>query len=182
MQADMDDLPDYLRNKKQSPWRLVAIIGIGSAITILGMVLFAQPIVIDIAKLKQAVRIGGKPIFEQTSQAIMQQPEVPIYQQLASIQPQSTTRRDQANPSQEQSTTERQTAFNDLNYTPKGAANVVTFKELPVQKELAPEKKASMVTIVGDSNAKRDSCWMHKNGSIAKRDCKQSVDLYLRNK
>jgi hypothetical protein len=182
MQADMDDMPDYLRAKKKNPWRMVAIVGIGSAITISAMALFTQPIEIDLAQLKAAVRIGGKPIFEQAPQAIMQQPEVPINQQFESVQPKSITRWDQANPPQVQSTSDRQTVFNDRNYTPKGAANVVNFTEVPAQNEPEPAKTAGMVTIVEDSNAKKDYCWMHRNGSIEKRECKRETDLYLRNK
>jgi hypothetical protein len=182
MQADMDDMPDYLRAKKKSPWRMVAFLGIGSAITFSVMALFTQPIAIDIAKLKDAVRIGGKPIFEQTPQAIMQQPEVPINQQFEPVQEKSISRRDQANPPQEQSTSDRQTVFNDRNYTPKGAANIVSFVEVPAQNEPEPAKTAGMVTIIEDSNAKKDYCWMHPNGSIEKRDCKRKMDLYLRNK
>ena len=32
MKSDWDDAPDYIRNKKPSPWRMVAILGGGSAI------------------------------------------------------------------------------------------------------------------------------------------------------
>ena len=177
MHVDKDDIPEYLRRKTRSPWRMVAILGVGSAITWTLLMIFAEPIAIDVARLKNAVRIGGEPIFEEPQQIVMQQPQGQIYRQS-----ESESRWEQTDPTQEEIAPERQTAFNDRNYAPKGAANVVKFKEVPVQKELEPARKASMVTIVGDSNAKADRCWIHREGSIEKRECKQQMDLYLRNK
>lgn len=177
MRAEQDDMPAYLRTKNTSPRRSLAIFGIGSVIACTLMVLFARPVVIDIVQLKNAVRIGGQPIFEQSLQVVTQEPQGKIYRQSESVpsweQPETT---------QKEIVSERQTAFDELNYTPKGAVNVVKFKEAPVQMAPQPTPKASMVTIVGDSNAKRDYCWMHKEGSIKKRECKQQVDLSLRNK
>lgn len=177
MHVDRDDIPEYLRRKKRNPWRMFSLLGIGSAITCTLLVLFAQPVVIDIVQLKNALRVGGQPVFAQSQQVVIQQPPGQIYQQL-----ESATRWEQSGTTQKEMVSGRQTAFNDLNYTPKGAVNVITFEEIPIHKALESSRKASMVTIVGDSNAKRDFCWMHKEGSIEKRDCKQQVDLYLRNK
>lgn len=53
MRAEKDDIPDYLRpSKKQGPWRMLAILGVGSAIFWGLVTVFAKPIVIDVAQLK----------------------------------------------------------------------------------------------------------------------------------
>lgn len=66
MKVDKEDLADYLRHpKKRGPWRGIAITGIGSAIFVALVAVFAKPIVIDVAQLKQAIRFGGEPIFSQ---------------------------------------------------------------------------------------------------------------------
>lgn len=66
MKSDWDDAPDYLRSKtKPSPWRMVTILGVGSAITWGVIALFAKPIVINVDQLKQAIHVDGKPLFSQ---------------------------------------------------------------------------------------------------------------------
>ncbi|WP_234035835.1 hypothetical protein [Ectopseudomonas mendocina] len=63
MKSDCEDAPDYLRNKKKpGPWRMVAILGVGSAITWGVIAMFAKPIVIDVDQLKQAIHVDGKPL------------------------------------------------------------------------------------------------------------------------
>jgi hypothetical protein len=80
MKSDWDDAPDYIRNnKKQSPWRTVVILGVGSAITWGLIALFAKPIVIDVNQLKQAIRVDGQPIFSQQPA----QPSAPAYSEPA---------------------------------------------------------------------------------------------------
>ena len=65
MKADRDDAPEYLRSKRESPWRMVAVLGLGSAITWGLIALFAKPIVIDVDQLKNSIRFGGQPLFSQ---------------------------------------------------------------------------------------------------------------------
>lgn len=80
MKSDWDDAPDYLRSKKKpGPWRMVAILGVGSAITWGVIAMFAKPIVINVDQLKQAIHVDGKPLFsqKQTPQP-HSEPEEPI--------------------------------------------------------------------------------------------------------
>lgn len=66
MKTDRDDAPDYLRSKKKpGPWRVAAILSVGSAIAWTVITLFAKPIVIDVDQLKQAIHIDGKPLLGQ---------------------------------------------------------------------------------------------------------------------
>ncbi len=49
MRSDWDDAPDYLRNrKKPSPWRFLAILGIGSAVLSALAFTFGKPVVLDV--------------------------------------------------------------------------------------------------------------------------------------
>ena len=66
MKSNRDDAPDYLRSKKKpGPWRMLAILGVGSAITWGVIAMFAKPIVINVDQLKQAIHVDGKPLFSQ---------------------------------------------------------------------------------------------------------------------
>ena len=80
MKTDWDDAPEYLRSKKKpGPWRMVAILGVGSAITWGVIAMFAKPIVINVDQLKQAIHIDGKPLFsQQPAPQPYSEPEEPI--------------------------------------------------------------------------------------------------------
>jgi hypothetical protein len=79
MKSDWVDAPDYIRsNKEQSPWRMVVILGVGSAITWGLIALFAKPIVIDVNQLKQAIRVGGQPLFSEQPAQAYSEPTAPI--------------------------------------------------------------------------------------------------------
>lgn len=136
MKSDWDDAPDYLRNdKKQSPWRMVVILGVGSAITWGLIALFAKPIVIDVNQLKQAIRVDGQPLFGEPPA----QPQAPAYSEpavsirLPSLSLESTQQVVQPPASKaeiewlermEVIATERaKNNFNDNNYRPKQPAN-----------------------------------------------------------
>lgn len=132
MKSDWDDAPDYIRNnKKPSPWRTVVILGVGSAITWGLIALFAKPIVIDVNQLKQAIRIGGQPVFSEQPAQTYSEPLQPIQEAPAPFEPAPQV----AQPSPSQADIEwseqqaalavqrSQNSFNDNNYTPKQPQN-----------------------------------------------------------
>ena len=135
MKSDWDDAPDYIRNnKKQSPWRTVVILSVGSAITWGLIALFAKPIVIDVNQLKQAIRVGGQPVFGEQSAQTYSEPLQPIQEAPAPFEHAPQV----AQPSPSQADIEwseqqaalavqrSQNSFNDNNYTPKQPASTYT--------------------------------------------------------
>ena len=135
MRPDKEDMPTYLRSKKETgPWRMVAILGVGSAITWGVIALFAKPIVINVDQLKQAIHVDGKPLFsQQPAPQPYSEPEEPI--RLASIpidspaqnvQPYQQTQAIEWTEQSGQVAGElRQTDFNDQNYTPRLDVNTM---------------------------------------------------------
>ena len=74
--------------------------------------------------------------------------------------------------------TSRQTAFNDQNYIPRGADNVVAFRvgSDPDQgKESAKEAKLTIVR--QPASMKERACWLYRQGSIESRNCRASIGL-----
>lgn len=137
MRSDWDDAPEYLRNKrKPSPWRLLAFLGIGSAVVSALAITFGKPIVLDVNQIKQGIYVGGKPWFNQEPVQPMQpvsRPSIASYE----APPAEPAPAPQQRPlSQEEidwfeeRTTEavqsRQTSFNDSNYTPRQPASTYT--------------------------------------------------------
>ncbi|OLU15196.1 hypothetical protein BVH01_15265 [Pseudomonas sp. PA1(2017)] len=174
MKAEKDDVPDYLKpRKKQGPWRTLAILGVGSAIFWGLVTVFAKPIVIDVAQLKQAIRFGGEPIFSQQP-AQPQQPPAEALQGndqdwIRSSQAQQTI---QANRELEewsrqraQETQERQTSFNDSNYKPKPIANTYAASTYQSQPASQPQRQQRKQV----REVSKSSYWSWENGHQKKR-------------
>ncbi|MOA07403.1 hypothetical protein D3C78_1270960 [compost metagenome] len=79
----------------------------------------------------------------------------------------------------------KQTVFNDRNYAPRGADNVVPSytPSINFQSEEPQQTKGVRVTVVGETyDMKEAACWPLREGSIEKRNCKLGVGLYYRNR
>lgn len=153
MKADKDDIPEYLRpRKKQGPWRTLAILGVGSAIFCGLVAVFAKPIVIDVAQLKQAIRFGGEPLFSQQpaqpkqppSEALQGNDQDWIRSTPAQQNIQANRELEEWSRQRAQETQERQTSFNDSNYKPKQTVN--TYAALKYQQIAAATPEPSKKT------------------------------------
>ncbi|MBF7144767.1 MULTISPECIES: hypothetical protein [Pseudomonas] len=75
----------------------------------------------------------------------------------------------------------RQTVFNDQNFTPRGADNVVTFAKEPIPATESPPTKRVPVTIVAQpTSMKTRLCRPYAPGSIELRNCHAQVGLRFR--
>ena len=70
----------------------------------------------------------------------------------------------------------KQNVFNDSNYTPQGAHNVVPAVSTYQPKEIQAPRKKQEIVVVGKETRIRDFC-PFREGSIERRNCKMSVDL-----
>jgi len=75
----------------------------------------------------------------------------------------------------------RQTVFNDQNFVPKGAENVIAFR---VSSELTPRpeapKKAKLTIVRQPPSMKERVCYPYRQGSTESRNCRASVGLKRR--
>lgn len=165
MKSDWDDAPDYIRNnKKQSPWRTVVILGVGSAITWGLIALFAKPIVIDVNQLKQAVRVNGQPLFGEQQAQTYSEPLQPIQRAPAPFEPAPQVAQPQLSQadiawSEQQAALavqRSQNSFNDGNYTPKQPTN--TYSEPAIQQVAADSSNAERRT--NNTRRERTSKWI----------------------
>lgn len=76
------------------------------------------------------------------------------------------------------SDTNRQTAFNDQNFTPRGADNVIAFPASAyISSRDEPSKKAKLAIVRQSPSMKDRACWPYRQGSIERRNCRFSVGL-----
>lgn len=192
MKADMDDMPEYLKTrKKDSPWRMVAIMAIGTGVVVGGLSLFGGGF-IDSAK-----KIASGDGLRDDIGLLQPQPK-----QQESARPQgAVARRETYTPPQtfrteeplvierggayepEPTQPERQTVFNDQNYRPQRAVNVVSLKT-PAASEtpkVGTPKQQEIVVVGKEETRLRDFC-PYKPGTIEHRNCKMRMDLHSRNR
>lgn len=73
---------------------------------------------------------------------------------------------------------DRQTSFNDQNFVPAGAHNIVTFHHSPGDSPRVEAPAKVKLTIVRQTPSMRDrACWPYRQGSIEARNCRLSVGL-----
>ncbi len=75
----------------------------------------------------------------------------------------------------------RQTSFNDQNFVPTGAHNIVTFNHSPSIPPRTESLQKVKLTIVRQTPSMKDrACWPFRQGSIESRNCRLSVGLKYR--
>ncbi|SFP09762.1 hypothetical protein SAMN05216190_1054 [Pseudomonas borbori] len=156
MKAERDDAPVHLRTKTEGPWRMIAILGVGSAITWGLIALFAKPIVIDVYQLKQAIRVGGQPLFSelpaQPAAQAYSEPAAPI--RLPSIPLEHVQRQVTQQPSKADiewfermeaiAIKRSQNSFNDDNYKPKQPENTYNPPAIAVAPVVSERKQRNV--------------------------------------
>lgn len=137
MRSDWDDAPEYLRSKKKdSPWRFLAILGIGSVILLGLAALFAEPIAQDINQIKSGTNVTGKTWFNQQPTEPAQpvgEPSLAQYDTpIPSAAPEANGQRPLTQAEIEwfeeasaRAIERKQTSFSDENYTPRPLANTM---------------------------------------------------------
>lgn len=192
MKADMDDMPEYLKTRKQeSRWRMVAIMAIGTGVVVGGLGLFGGGF-IDRAK----TIASGNGLRDDIG-LLQPQPK----QQESARPPGVVARRETYTPPQisrteeplviemggayepEPTKPERQNVFNDQNYRPQGAANVVSFNATTIpgySQKVMPQQQQEVVVIGKRETRISDYC-PGREGSIARRNCKARWELNARN-
>lgn len=137
MRSDWDDAPEYLRSKKKdSPWRFVAIVGIGSVILLGFAALFAEPIAHDINQIQSGTNVTGKIWFNQEPTEPAHPVSEPSLAQYATPEPSAAPEAkgqraltqaeiEWFEAASARAIESKQTSFSDDNYTPRPTVNTM---------------------------------------------------------
>lgn len=192
MHADTEDMPEHLKSKKQEgPWRLVAIMGVGTAIVWGAITLFGkgfidnansikdgQGLTPDIGLTRTAPKGEGERTESVRQEGYYQQPRVQGVDEV--VIRDNNEGEEGGTPDQR-----KQTTFNDRNYRPTGAVNVVSFNQEAYEDStrVAPIQKQKKIVVIGKQNRTEDWVCSYSGGegSIRKRDCKARFQLENRN-
>ncbi|PIA70714.1 hypothetical protein [Pseudomonas sediminis] len=181
MKADRDDAPEWLtsRPSKGSNLKVVLAGTIGTVVTLGALTLagqaFMQNTVKDLAANSQPPK--PKPVAEITrAEPAPRNDWDRIVEEQARRDAMSTQQPEQ--PTGSDSPAVKQTVFNDQNYTPRGADNVLSLRD--TYKPAEPEKPADKVRVTVIKETKDSTCWPLKEGSIERRNCRLGVGLNYR--
>ncbi|WP_296270574.1 hypothetical protein [Pseudomonas sp. UBA6323] len=181
MKADREDAPEWLTSKPRKSVNMAAIVAgvIGMVITLgaltLGGQAFMKNTVKNLAANSQQPK--PKPVAEITrSEPTPRSDWDRIVEEQARRDAMSQQQTEQ--PTGSDNPAVKQTVFNDQNYTPRGADNVLSLHDTYQPAE--PEKQAGKVRVTVIKETKDQTCWPLKEGSIERRNCKSHIGLNYR--
>ncbi|MCI0918252.1 hypothetical protein JNA64_13855 [Pseudomonas stutzeri] len=136
MRSDWDDAPEYLRSKKKdTPWRFVAILGIGSVVLLGLAALFTDPIAQDLNRIKSGANVTGNTWFNQepTEPAPVSEPSLAQYDtpkpspatEAKGQRPLTQAEIEWFEAASARTIERKQTSFSDENYTPRPTVNTM---------------------------------------------------------
>lgn len=182
MKDDRHDAPEWITssNRKRSKLKMVIPGLIGTVITI-GALHFAsqtllQGSVKNIAERRQ--QPNPTPVAE-IRRAEAQTDWDKVVEEQARRDAMSQTQSEL--PTITENSATKQTVFNDLNYKPRGADNVLAFEDTyqPIEREKPAEKMR--VTVIKEKQKLKDWVCGSPNGRVEQRNCKSRVGLQYRN-
>nr|WP_256833247.1 hypothetical protein [Pseudomonas oleovorans] len=182
MKAERDDAPEWLtsRPSKGSNLKVVLAGTIGTVVTLGVLTLAGQAFMQNTVKNLAENRQQPKP----TPVAEVSRAEPAprndwdrIVEEQARRDAMSQQQPEQ--PTGSDSPAAKQNIFNDHNYTPRGADNVLSLRE--TYKPAEPEKPAGKVHVTVIKETKDQKCWPLKEGSIERRNCKTKIGLSNKN-
>lgn len=183
MKAEWKDAPEYIRRRPRKGavgWLIPGLIG--TAITLAALQMVSSAFLKGTAQGIADKRIQSKPapiteikraepaatkdwdrvVEEVAARGATPQPQTP--------QPQAAM----AEPAP------KQTVFNDKNYVPQGATNIVPATRVIPEPAATITPRQKEIVVVGKESRISDFC-PGGDGSIERRNCKASVNLNLRN-
>lgn len=184
MKADWNDAPEYITRHQRRSRRLAMLIPglIGTVITLAVLQMAGSAFLQGAAQRIAEKRIQPKPApvveisraepapqrdWDKVVEKVAARGAIP---QPQTTQPQVTT----AEPSA------KQTIFNDTNYVPQGATNIVPAERVAPERTIVIPSSRKEIVVVGKESRLSDFC-PGGTGSITRRNCKAAVNLNTRN-
>ena len=180
MKADWNDAPEYIRtySRKRSavagliPWLIGTVITLGLLQMVSSSLLTGtvqklaekriQPKPAPVAEITRAepaaTKDWGRVVEDVAARGATFQPQTP--------QPQAATA--ESPP--------KQTVFNDKNYVPQGATNIVPATRISPEPTVITPSRQKEIVIVGKESRLSDFC-PYREGSVERRNCKASINL-----
>lgn len=185
MKADLSDAPEHIRpssrRSRANAWIIPSVIGTCISLGLLQVAASAFLSETAQSLTNKNTATGPTPVAAISlpeKAAAKNWDRIVDEQAKSSLQAQPYTIPNQA---EVPSPSTKQNVFNDNNYSPHGADNVVSFNEpLPIIEKQKPPEKVRVTIVTQEPSMKDRACWPHKEGSIENRNCRSSIGLNYR--
>jgi hypothetical protein len=183
MKADWNDAPDYITRQPRKSRRLAKLLPglIGTVITLAVLQMAGSAFLQGTAQRIAEKRIQPKPapiaeISRAKPKPVRDWDSVveKVAARGATPQPQTVQP-----PPVSLGQPTKQTVFNDTNYVPQGATNVVPATRVTSEPTITIPASRKDIVVVGKQTRLSDFC-PYREGSIERRNCKASVELNSR--
>lgn len=167
MKADISDAPERViqRRQKHSVFYTAICLVIGSITTVAALQLVNR-----VPSLHSA--------YKQTASATGRDKEVTRASETLPRQGVDSSWIRESSEARLPDNSARQTVFNDQNFIPEGAENVVAFRvSSALIQEKEPPKKVKLTIVRQPLSMKDRVCWPYRRGSIESRNCHAAVGL-----
>lgn len=183
MKAEWNDAPDYIRRRSRKgavAWLIPGLIG--TVIMLAALQMASSAFLKGTAQGIADKRIQPKPapvaeITRAEPAATMDWDRVVEEVAARGATPQPQSAQPQANTA---APPPKQTVFNDKNYVPQGATNIVPATRVTPEPALTIPARHKEIVVVGKESRISDLC-PYREGSIERRNCKTNVELNNRN-
>ena len=183
MKAEWNDAPDYIRRRPRKgavAWLIPGLIG--TAIMLAALQMASSSFLKGTAQGIADKRVQPKPA--PVAVITRAEPAAPkdwdrVVEEVAArgATPQPQSAQPQASSAVPPP---KQTVFNDKNYVPQGATNIVPATRVIPESAVAIPNRQKEIVVVGKERRISDFC-PGGEGSIQRRNCKASVNLSVRN-
>lgn len=180
MKADLDDAPEWISSRRKRSRAGMLIPGlIGTCITF-GALYFGSQAFLQ-GTVQHIVEKGQQPQQPQrvpVAEITRSEPSVnKDWDKVVDEASRLSRGTEQAGAAEDPVQTSKQTVFNDLNYTPQGAVNIIQTTSTYQEERPAPKaQRPKEIVVVGKESRLRDYC-PYSEGSIERRNCRMNIDL-----
>lgn len=177
MNADRSDAPDYLRTRSRKPGLASVIPWLIGTIASIAILHTMSTMILGNA-LENLASAKKPPKPEPIAEIYRPQPATKSatnWDRIVEEQAQRDATLHLPQPKPPAAEPTKQTVFNDHNYTPQGANNILAFKETAPAPRTEASNQPIRVTVIKET--KDSTCWPLREGSIERRNCKAAVKL-----
>lgn len=183
MRAELDDAPDYFlaRRKKNGIASVVHWLA-GTVISLGILYIFSNLVLGQAVKNLSSQKTTLTPKAEAIGEIYRPKPEAKSEIDWDSVVQEKAQRSEVPQPRKVETKSEqtKQTVFNDRNYNPQGAINIVQAERIQPTKAVEQTKQKTEIVVVGKAERRLSDFCPYSPGSIEHRNCKATINLNSR--
>lgn len=181
MRAELDDAPDYFQARRKKYGIASVVPWLAGTVISLGMLYILSTVVLGQA-VKNITSKKTAPKAEAVGEIYRPQPETKGEIDWDRVVQEKAQSSETPQPRTVETLSEqtKQTVFNDRNYIPQGAINIVQAEKIQDTKAVKSPRQKTEIVVVGKAERRLSDFCPYSPGSIEHRNCKARANLNSR--